>query len=168
MSSERISCCPFFNLHHTTKPLLGENDDRLSHVFTVGPSFPPNRIDLLVPLTERKEGQTASASILVALLICCSARNTAHVSGLYLASSHSSVRLNSCRIVVISACSWPSQLSCFFRKFHPPLLIVHPCPGSRHVVRPSVVMILILSTRSFHTCDECWILRLTKPLAGIF
>ena len=154
MSSERISCCPFFNLHHTTKPLLGENDDRLSHVFTVGPSFPPNRIDLLVPLTERKEGQTASASILVALLICCSARNTAHVGDLYPASSNSSVRFVSLRMIVISACSWPSHHSCFFKKFHPPLVIVHPRPGSRHVVRPSVVMIFVSSTRPSHTCDE--------------
>jgi len=98
-------------------------------------------------------------------LICCSARNTAHVGDLYPASSNSSVRFVSFRIVVISACSWPSQHSCFFRKFHPPLVTVHPRPVSRHVVRPSVVMILVSSTRSSHTCDESWIL--TKPPAGI-
>ena len=101
----------------------------------------------------------------MALLICCSARNTAHVGDLYPASFNSSVRFVSFRIVVISACSWPSQHSYFFRKFHPPLVIVHPRPGSRHVVRPSVVMILVSSTRSSRTCDESWIL--TKPPAGI-
>jgi len=99
----------------------------------------------------------ASPSIFVALLICCSARNTAHVGDLYPASSNSSVRFVSFRIVVISACSWPSQHSCFFRKFHPLLVIVHPRPGSRHVVRPSVMMILVSSTCSSHTCDESWI-----------
>ena len=106
---------------------------------------PPRRVDLLVPPTERKEEQT---------YICCSARHTAHIGDLYPASSNSSVRFVSFRIVVISACSWPSQHSCFFVKFHPPLVIVHPRPGSRHVVRPSVVMILDSSTRSSHTCDE--------------
>jgi len=66
---------------------------------------------------------------------------------------------------VISACSWPSQHSCFFRKFHPPLVIVHLRPGSRYVVRPSVVMILVSSARSSYTCDGSWIL--SKPPAGI-
>jgi len=45
----------------------------------------------LVPPTDRKEGQTSlplSPSIRVALLICCSARTTAHVGDdLYPASS---------------------------------------------------------------------------------
>ena len=104
-------------------------------------------------------------SILVALLICCSARNATHVGDVYPASSNSSVRLVYFQIVAISACSWPSQYSCFFRKFHPPLVIVHPRPGSMHVVRPSVVMILVSSTSSSHTCDESKIL--TKPPAGI-
>jgi len=101
----------------------------------------------------------------VALLICCSARNATHVGDVYPASSNSSVRLVYFQIVAISACSWPSQHSYFFRKFHPPLVIVHPRPGTRHVVRPSVVMILVSSTRSSHTCDESKIL--TKPPAGI-
>ena len=129
--------------------------------------FPPRRVDLLVPPTERKEAVdiAASPSILVALLICCSARNTAHVGDLYPASFNSSVRLISFRVVIISACSWPSQHFCFFCKFYPLLVIVHPRPGSRHVVRPSVVMILVSSTRCSHTCDESWIL--TKPPAGI-
>jgi len=98
-------------------------------------------------------------------LICFSARNTAHVGDLYPASSNSSVRLVSFRIVVISAYSWPSQHSCFFRKFFTSPVIVHPRPGSCHAVRPCVVMILVSSTRSSHTCDESWIL--TKPPAGI-
>jgi len=100
----------------------------------------------------------------VALLICCSARNTAHVGDLYLASSNSSsVLLVSFWIVVISACScqWHSQRSCFVRKFHPLLVITHPRPGSKYVVRPSIMTILVSSTRSFHICDESWILTKT-------
>jgi len=93
--------------------------------------------------------------------MCCTARSTAHVGDLYPASSNSSVCLVSVRMVVISACLWPSQHSCFFRNFHPPLMIVHPRPGSRHVVKPSVAMILVSSTRSSHTCDKSWIL--SKP-----
>jgi len=100
----------------------------------------------------------ASISILVALLICYSTRNTAYVGDLYPASSNSSVCLVPFQMVasVISACSWPSQHSFLFRKFHPMLVIVYPQarPGSRHVVKPSVVMILVSSTCSFHTCDE--------------
>ena len=45
-------------------------------------------------------------------------------------------------------------------------MIVHPRPGSRHVVGPSVVIILVSSTHSSHTCEESWIL--TKPPAGMF
>jgi len=85
---------------------------------------------------------------------------------LYPASSNSSVRLVSFQIVAISACSWPSQHSCVFRKLHPPIVIVHSRPGCRHVVRPSVRIILFSSTRSSHNCDESKIL--TKPPAGIF
>jgi len=91
-------------------------------------------------------------------------RNDAHVCDLDPASSNSSVCLVSFRIVAISACSWPFQHSCFFRKFHPSLVIVHPRPGSRHVVRPSVVMILVSCTRSSHICDESKIL--TKISCG--
>jgi len=88
------------------------------------------------------------------------------VGELYPVSSNSSVRLVSFQILAISACSWPSQHSCFFRKFHPLLAIVHHRPGSRHVVRPSVLMILVSSTRSSHTCDESKIL--TKHLPESF
>ena len=122
------------------------------------------RIFVQVPLDLRLDS-CASPSILVALLICCSARNTTHVGDLYPASSNSFVRFVSFQIVLISACSWTSQHSCFCKRFHPPLVIVHPRPASRHLVRPSVVMILVSSTRSSHTCDESWIL--TKPPAGI-
>jgi len=93
--------------------------------------------------------------------------NTIRVVDLYPASSNSTVRLVSFWMVVINACSWPSQCSYFSRKFHPPLVIVHPRPGSRHwhVVRPSVVMIFVSFTRSSHTCDESKILP--KPPSGI-
>ena len=43
-------------------------------------------------------------------------------------------------------------------------MIVHIQLGSRHVVKPSVVMILVSSTRSSHTCEESWILM--KPPSG--
>ena len=133
----------------------GSCSDRLPHMATVAPSFSPQKSKSFRPADCENGGAdiAASPSILVALLICCSAHSTAHVGDLYPASSNSSVRFVSFRIVVISACSWPSQHSCFFRKFHLPLLILHPRPGSRHVVRPSVVMILVSSTRSSHTCD---------------
>jgi hypothetical protein len=77
--------------------------------------FPPRRVDLPIPPTEKKEraDSAASPSILVALLICCSARNTAHVGDIYPTSSNSSFLLVSFRMVVISNCSWPSQHSCF-------------------------------------------------------
>jgi len=128
--------------------------DRLSHSTTVGPYFSPNKSRSLRPAELKKGGVdiAASPSILLALLICCSARNTAHVGDLYPAASNFSFRLVSFQIVAISACLWPSQPSCFFRKFHAPLVIVHPRPGSRHVVRPCVVMILVSSTRSSHSC----------------
>jgi len=87
------------------------------------------------------------------------------IGDLYPASSNTSARLVSFRIVAISACSWPSQHSCFFKQFHPQLVIVNPRPGSRHVVRPSVVMTLVSSTRSSHTCDESKIL--TKQAARV-
>jgi len=175
-SNERISSAPFFDLHHTTHSCIVLDSssqfffscsDRLSHITTVGLSISPQKSRSPRPADSKKGGAdiAASPSILVALLICCSACNNAHIGDLYPAWSNSSVRFVSFRTVVISACSWPSQRSCFFRKFHPPLVIVHPRPGSRHVVRPFVVMILVSSTRSSHTCNESW--TLTKPPAGI-
>jgi len=138
---------PFFDLRRTTQScivlasssqLSFSCSDRLSHVTTVGPCFSPQKSKSPCPADWEKGA--ASPSILVALLICCSGRNTAHVGHLYPASSNSSVRSVSFRVVVISACSWPSRHSCFFRKLHISLVIVHPHPGSRYLVRPSVVM----------------------------
>jgi len=106
--------------------------DRLSLITTVGPFWAPQKSRPPRPADWKKGGAniTASPSILVTLLIFCSGRNTAQVCDLYPASSNYSVRLVSFRTVSISACSWPSQHCCFFRKFHPPLVIVHPRPGS--------------------------------------
>jgi len=115
--------------------------DRLSHITTAGPtagpSFVPQKSRSPRPADQKKGGANiaASPSILVALLICCSARNTAHVGDLYPASPNSYVRLVSFRTVAVSACSRPSQHSCCFRKFHNPLVIVHPRPGSKHVIK---------------------------------
>jgi len=136
----------------------------LSHITTVGPFFFTQKSRSPRPADWMKRGPdiTVCPSILVALLVCCSARNTAHVGDLYPSSSNSSVHLVSFRIVAISPCSY----CYFFKKFHPRLVIVHPCHGSRHVVRPFVVTILVSSTRSSHTCDESKIL--TKPPAEIF
>jgi len=99
--------------------------DRLSHITTVGVTFCTQKSKISRP-KERRGRHHYFSLILVALLICCSARNSAHVGDLYPASSNSSVRFVSFRTVAISACSWPSQHSCFFRKFYPPLVIVHP------------------------------------------
>ena len=73
----------------------------------------------------------------------------------------------SCRMVVFSTCSWPSQPSYFVRKFHPPLMTVHPRPGSRHVAGTSVsgdnsrfVHSLLQYLRRVQDSDE--------PPAGIF
>jgi len=95
-------------------------------------ALPP--LVLLISLSRRLKERKIAAfpTILVALLICCSAHNTAHVGDdLYPVSSNSSVRLVSFRMVVISACSWPFQRSSLFSlgKFHLPIVIVHPCPG---------------------------------------
>ena len=128
--------------------------------------FPPNGEDLLVPPTERKEGQTLLLpSILVALLICCIVGNSAQVRDLCPACSNSSSRVASLRMVVISACSWSSHRSFLFNNYYPLIVIILTRPRFRHVVRPSVMMILVSSTRSSHTSDESWIL--TKPPAGI-
>ena len=99
-----------------------------------------------------------SPSIRVALLTCCSARNNLHVGDLYPASFFSSIRSVSFRIVVISSCSQPFDPSFFFKKFQAQPGIVHLRLGSMHVVRPSVVMILVLSTHSSHSKDDSWIL----------
>ena len=98
---------------------------------------------------------------------CCSARNTAHVGDLHPAPSNSSVQLVSFQIVVISTCLWPSHCFVLFRKSHPSLVIVHLRPGSRHVVKPSVVMILVAITCFSHVLDfnetACWNLLVQEP-----
>jgi len=100
--------------------------------------FFPRRVDLLIPLIDREEGQTslfvASPSILVALWICCNARNSAHVGNLYPASSNSSVHLVSLQIVAISACSWPFPTLLLFQKVPSP---ASDCPSSSWVIRKS-------------------------------
>jgi len=117
-------------------------------------------------LKERRAASPAvSPSILAALLICCIVDNTAHVVNFYPFSSNFSFVLVSYRMVVISACSWPSHRSFLFNNYYPLIVIVLTRPRSRHVVRPSVMMILVSFTRSSHTSDDSWIL--TKPPAGI-
>ena len=63
-----------------------------------------------------------SPSIFVALLIFCSARNTAYVCDLHPASSNVSVRLVSFRMdmdqLMVSAYSRPSHCSFIFREFN--------------------------------------------------
>ena len=89
----------------------------------------------------------ASPSILVALLICCSARNTALVGDLYPASSQ----------LFSSFCLFPNSCNQRLLVAFPTLLLfqkVHHRPESRQVVRPSVVMNLVSFTRSSHAYDE--------------
>ena len=89
--------------------------------------YPSRRVDLLVPPIGKKEGQTSlcllqfswhycSAAVLVilALLFCCSARNTAHVSDLYPAFSNSSVLVAFPTLLLFQkfpspASDWPSS-----------------------------------------------------------
>ena len=132
--------------------------DRLFHINinTVGLSCFPQKSTSPRP-ADWKKGQAdiiASPSILMALLIGYSARNSAHVGDLYPVSSNSIVRFVSFWVVMISTCSWSCQHFCYFRKFHFPLVLVHPRPRSRHFVRPSVVMILVSSARSSHSIDD--------------
>jgi len=95
---------------------------------------------------------TASPSSLLALLIFCSARSIDHVDDLYPASSFSSVRLVSSWMTVISSCSRSNH--CFRKKNQLLLVIVHPLCGSMHVVRPSVVLILVLPRHSSESTDS--------------
>ena len=102
------------------------------------------------------------------VLIFYSARNTAYVGDLHPASSNFLVCLVSFHMGMVSACSWPSHCSFVFRKFHSPLLIVHPCPsGPRHVVESPVVMILVLCTRSRQDLGSdkttCWDCLVQEP-----
>jgi len=145
-SNEQISSTPFVDLHQTAHDqscVMLASSSQVAFSFSVGspilplaPIFSPG--DLLATPTERKEGQTSllllqfswqycSAAVLLilpTLTICIQ---------LFATLLHAKSRV-SFRLVVISTCSWPSQCSCFFRKFHLLLVIVHPRPGSRHVL----------------------------------
>jgi len=91
-SSERISSNSLFDLHHTTQASCLPPPANFSFLVLTGSPIllplvlflPPRRVDLLVPPTERKEGQTSllllqflwhygSASVLVVLptLVIC-------------------------------------------------------------------------------------------------
>jgi len=69
---------------------------------------------------------------------------------------------------VISACSWPSYRSFLFKNFYSSLMIDHPRPGCRHVIKPCVEMRLILFARSSHISNEFNPINTTIPVAGIF
>jgi len=104
-----------------------------------------------------------SPSSLLALLIFCSARSIDYVGDPNPASSFSSVRLVSSQwMTVISSCSWSNHR--FRKKFQLLLAIVSPLCGSMHVVRPSVVLILVLPRRSSQSNDSARIL--TNPPSG--
>jgi len=161
VDKETIVNILLFRSFVTSSQLVFSCSDGPSHITTVGPSFSQSS---RFPRPNWKKGARPNwkkggadiivfPSILVALLIYYSARDTAHLGDLYLASSNSSFHLVSFWMVVISACSWPSHRSFLFKKFYPPLLIVHPRSGSRHV-KPSLVLILVSSSRSSHTCDK--------------
>jgi len=66
------------------------------------------------------------------------------------------VRLVSSWMTVISSCSWSNHR--FRKKFQLLLAIVHPLCSSMHVVRPSVVCILVLPRRSSQSSDSARIL----------
>jgi len=102
-------------------------------------------------------------SSLLASWIFCSARSIDHVGDLYPASSFSSVRLVSSWMTVISFCSRSNHR--FRKKFQLLLALVHPLCGSMHVVRPSVVLILVIPRRSSQSSDSARIL--TYPPFGI-
>jgi len=105
----------------------------------------------------------ASPSSLLALLIFCSAHSIDRVGDLCPASSFSSVRLVSSWMTMISSCSRSNHRFC--KKFQLLLAIVHPLCSSMHVVRPSIVVILVLPRRSSQSSDSARIL--TYPPFGI-
>jgi len=97
-----------------------------------------------------------SPSSFLALLIFCSARSIDHVGDLNPACCFSSLRLVSSGVNVISSCSLSNHR--FRQKSQLLLLIVHPLSGSMHVVRPSVVLILVLPRRFSKSNDSARIL----------
>jgi len=152
----------FLDLHQITQSFdlpiffdhcLGSDSDKLSHTTTVGLSSSPQNFRSSHP-ADWKKGEayiTASPSSLLVLLILCSARRIDHVGDLYPASSFSSVRLVSSWMTMISPCSRSNH--CFHTKIKVLLAMVHPLCGSMHVVRPSVVLILVLPRHSSQDSD---------------
>jgi len=138
---------PILRLAHFFDHCSCSDSDKLSHTPMVGPSSSPQNFRSPRPADRKKGGAdiTASPSGLLALLIFCSARSIDHVGDLYTASSFSSVRLVSSWMTVISSCSQSDHR--FRKKFQLLVAIVHPLCGSMHVVRPSVVLILVLPRR---------------------
>jgi len=170
-------CCSsffFLDLHQTTQsfdlPIFFDHcscsdSNKLSHTTTVGPSSSHQNFGSPRPADWKKGGAdiTALPSSLLALLIFCSTRSIDHVGDLYPASSFSSARSVSSWMTVISSCSRSNHHFC--KTFQLLLAIVHPLCGSMHVVRPSVVLILVLPRHSFQSSDSARIL--TYPPFGI-
>jgi len=92
----------------------------------------------------------------------CSARSIDHVGDLYPACSVSFVCLVPSWMTVISSCSRSNHR--FRKKFQLLFAIGNPLCGSMHVVRPSVVLILVSPRRSSQSNDSSRIL--TYPLFG--
>jgi len=128
--------------------------DKLHHTTAVGPSSSPQNLRSPRPVDWKNGGAdiTASPSSLLALLIFCSVCSIDHVRDLYPLSCFSSVHLVCSWMTVISFCSWSNHR--FRKKIQLLLVIVHPLCGSIHVVRPSVVLILVLPRRSSET-SQC-------------
>ena len=130
------SCLPLFWAKFPFCVLIGSPGSPILLLLVLLP--PPQKSRSRRPTTCKKGGadNAASPSILVAILICCNARNTTHVGDLYPSSSNSFVRLVSVWIIEFSTCSRTSQYydSCFSRTFHSPLVIIQPRHGDKHII----------------------------------
>jgi len=134
--------------------------------------FAPRRVDLLIPPAERKERQTgiaASPWIMVALLICCSARNTARVGDLHPASFKSSVRFVSFRMVVISACSFQMVMiiACSWPS-HPSERYTHKKVKNHYRNFRALFCLLVVSPSLTYSSDVCVFVLLcfVDPILG--
>ena len=106
-----------------------------------GTAYTPAPLIQRIPhLIRYREGDPADAHELLIALI------KDHVGDVYPASSFSSVRLVSSWMTMISSCSRSNHR--FRKKINCCCAIVHPLCGSMHVVRPSVLLILVLPRRS--------------------
>jgi len=161
---------PIFRLAHFTEHCSCSDFDKISHITTVGPSscLQTRDVRFLRPADWKKGAAdiTASPSSLLALWIFCSARSidTNHVGDLYPASSFSCMLIVYSWISVIRSCSRSKHR--FRRKIQLELLlaIVHPVRSSMHLVRLSVVLVLVLPKRSSQSNDSSRIL--TNPPFG--